>query len=231
MLSNPKVAIGSTQSKTRGLGRFGGEVSTQSECWERPSPIRHEEAEKAGDALGPSPARQILEADQMGELMGQDPKGKDGKGPSNGDRLMEVQDTPDSGRAEKQAGQSLERRKANMGARGSDLIFKEVGDSMERQISYGDSEVNKEVTLRRSNRVFSLPKHLKDFIVHTACYKTPSPYSFTPSNSSGPAHIALSIVSLSPSHRQQSQVAAISDLHSVPCSPPPLHTAQLKVNE
>ncbi|PKI60126.1 hypothetical protein CRG98_019470, partial [Punica granatum] len=49
-------------------------------------------------------------------------------------------------------------------------------------------DILSEVNLRRSKRVSSLPKHFKDFIVHTARHKTPPPSSFISTDSSGTSY-------------------------------------------
>ncbi|PKI77175.1 hypothetical protein CRG98_002457 [Punica granatum] len=135
-------------------------------------------------------AQKTLETGRREKGMGRNQEEKERKGPIRNYEL---------GRREKGTGRSLEVRGRISGPGqierkegqllGTTSTVKSEETSSEMDISLGNSETantykNDEVLLRRSEQVSSLPKHFKDFIVHTARHKTPSPVSPTSLHSS-----------------------------------------------
>ncbi|PKI58854.1 hypothetical protein CRG98_020753 [Punica granatum] len=57
---------------------------------------------------------------------------------------------------------------------------RENSDEDKQVLSMDKKDILSEENLRRSERVTNLPKHFKDFIVHTARHKTPPPSTFSP---------------------------------------------------
>ncbi|PKI39131.1 hypothetical protein CRG98_040468, partial [Punica granatum] len=185
-------AIGCSQPNTEQLGFFGDSSSDRSKRWEKPSSARQrqsstEEEERPSDTDGPSSVQQSLtDTDHIVERMGCGQRGKDWAAQEEisdsgqaerpaGPVLEAIRDNSASGQTEKSPVRITEARGSIMGAKGSILQFKREGESSKKGFSSGNLEESQEVTLRRSKRVPSLPNHFKDYIVHTARYKTPSP--------------------------------------------------------